>query len=187
MSNDKKERIIEAATASFTQYGFKGTTMDQIAKIAKVGKGTVYMYFDNKEQLFDEIIGQTLQQMVVAANEVLTEGRPFHENIRFFLESILAFRQNHSLIIKIVQEARDLQPMHVIETVEKIDRKIMDHLQKLIEKQVEKGEVFQQSPEFLAFLLFKVYILLISEWEKNHPPLTTEQISDVLRKQFLSL
>ena len=49
MSADKRERIIEAATQSFSEYGFKGTTMDRVARIAKVGKGTVYVFFKNKD------------------------------------------------------------------------------------------------------------------------------------------
>ena len=59
----------------------------------------------------------------------------------------------------------------------------MTYLQKLIEKQIETGEKLQYDSEFLAFLLFKIYILLISDWEKNHPPLTSEQISDILQRQ----
>ena len=183
MSTDKKERIIEAATTSFGEYGFRGTTMDQVAKIAKVGKGTVYKHFDTKEQLFDEIVDLALEHMIVAANNALHDDLPFCENIRYVLDAILSFRQNHALIIKIVQEARDIQTFHVIETVEKIDQKIIGYLQNLIEQQIEKGETFQQNPEFLAFLLFKIYILLISEWEKKHAPLTSEQILEILQRQ----
>ena len=40
------------------------------------------------------------------------------------LDAILTFRQNHSLIIKIIQEARDIQTVHVIETVEKSTKKL---------------------------------------------------------------
>lgn len=183
MSTDKKERIMEAATASFSQFGFKGTTMDSVAKIAKVGKGTVYTYFENKEELFDEIVDQAIKQMMSAANSALKEDLPFYENITYVLEAILSFRQNHSLIIKLVQEARDIQTLHVIETVEKIDQEIINYLKNLIEQQIENGETFQQDSEILAFLLFKMYLLLISDWEKNHPPLSSDKITEILRRQ----
>lgn len=183
MNNDKKNRILEAATTSFSQFGFKGTTIDSVAKIAKVGKGTVYTYFENKEELFGEIVDQALKQMMNVANKSIKDGFPFYENIRFVLETILTFRQNHSLIIKIVQEARDIQTSHVIETVEKMDQKIIDYIKKLIQQQIEKGETIKQDPEFLAFLLFKIYLLLISDWEKNHPPLPSDKITEILQKQ----
>ncbi|KGR85088.1 AcrR family transcriptional regulator [Lysinibacillus composti] len=183
MIEEKKERIIEAATTSFSQFGFKGTTMDSVAKIAKVGKGTVYTYFDNKEDLFDEIVDSTIKQMMNVANKAIKPGLPFHENIRHVLEAILAFRQSHSLIMKIVQEARDIQTVHVIKTIEKIDQKIIDYLKNLIQEQIKTGENIQQDPEFLAFILFKTYILLISDWERNHPSLDSSKITEVLQRQ----
>ena len=48
---------------------------------------------------------------------------------------------------------------------------------------MEKGEVFHQDSEFLAFLLFKMYLLLISDWEKYHPPLSSDKIMEILQRQ----
>ena len=56
MSIDRKKLILEAATKSFSLFGYKATTMDQVAKIANVGKGTIYTFYENKEQLFKEIV-----------------------------------------------------------------------------------------------------------------------------------
>ena len=55
MMIDRRQEIIAAATKSFTLFGYKATTMDQVAKIANVGKGTIYTFFSNKEELFQEI------------------------------------------------------------------------------------------------------------------------------------
>ena len=53
---DRKQEILEAATKSFSLFGYKATTMEQVAKIANVGKGTIYTFFENKEVLFQEIV-----------------------------------------------------------------------------------------------------------------------------------
>lgn len=52
---DRRQEILEAAARSFTLFGYKATTMEQVAKIANVGKGTIYTFFANKEILFQEI------------------------------------------------------------------------------------------------------------------------------------
>ena len=52
----KKEQIMEAALAVFSQKGFHLTKIEEIAQQAGVGKGTVYEYFSSKETLFKEII-----------------------------------------------------------------------------------------------------------------------------------
>lgn len=49
MSIDRKRQIIEAATKSFSLFGYKATTMEQIAKLANVGKGTIYTFLKTKK------------------------------------------------------------------------------------------------------------------------------------------
>ncbi|MER2090772.1 MAG: helix-turn-helix domain-containing protein, partial [Sporosarcina sp.] len=44
---DRRQVILEAAAKSFSLFGYKATTMDQVAKIANVGKGTIYTFFAN--------------------------------------------------------------------------------------------------------------------------------------------
>lgn len=49
---DKQQAILDAAIKVFAQHGFRNTDVDVIAREAGVGKGTVYRYFGNKQQLF---------------------------------------------------------------------------------------------------------------------------------------
>ena len=44
-------KILDAAERRLLHYGFKKTTIDEIAADAGVGKGTVYLYFDSKEEI----------------------------------------------------------------------------------------------------------------------------------------
>jgi AcrR family transcriptional regulator len=46
-----RQAIIDAARNRFLHYGYKKTTIDEIALDAGIGKGTVYLYFDNKEDI----------------------------------------------------------------------------------------------------------------------------------------
>jgi AcrR family transcriptional regulator len=55
MSCATRQSILEAARSRFLHYGFKKTTIDEIAVDAGVGKGTVYLYFDSKEDLLTTI------------------------------------------------------------------------------------------------------------------------------------
>jgi AcrR family transcriptional regulator len=47
----KRSALISAAVSAFTEHGFAATTIGQIADIAGIGKGTVYLYFPSKEDL----------------------------------------------------------------------------------------------------------------------------------------
>ncbi len=49
MTIDRKGEILDAATLVFGKFGFHGATMEEIAKEAGIGKGTIYGYFSSKE------------------------------------------------------------------------------------------------------------------------------------------
>ena len=56
----KRRAILEAATATFLDHGYLGTSMDEIAAAAGVSKQTVYKHFADKQSLFTEIVTSTV-------------------------------------------------------------------------------------------------------------------------------
>jgi AcrR family transcriptional regulator len=52
----KRRQILDGARAVFLAQGFDAASMGEIARAAGVSKGTLYVYFQNKEQLFEEIV-----------------------------------------------------------------------------------------------------------------------------------
>jgi len=54
--NAKRRQIVQGARATFLARGFDAASMSDIARAAGVSKGTLYVYFDNKEQLFEAIV-----------------------------------------------------------------------------------------------------------------------------------
>ncbi len=56
----KQAMIFEAAFEQFAEKGFSATRLDDVAAGAGVAKGTLYLYFDSKEDLFKKVVEQTL-------------------------------------------------------------------------------------------------------------------------------
>ena len=54
----KRRQIVEGARQVFLAQGFDAASMGEIARVAGVSKGTLYVYFENKEELFDAIVGK---------------------------------------------------------------------------------------------------------------------------------
>ena len=72
VSANKRRAILAAAEAVFFEYGYVGSSMDQIAATAKVAKQTVYKHFADKERLFIEIVTATVNEISdPVAEEVL--------------------------------------------------------------------------------------------------------------------
>ena len=95
---DRKQEIIDAATKSFSLFGYKATTMDQVAKIANVGKGTIYTFFDNKEVLFQEIVIRMITEMKQEATIVMIEGNIFSRKCTCGIDENVRISRNTSII-----------------------------------------------------------------------------------------
>ncbi|MEK5502711.1 TetR/AcrR family transcriptional regulator [Bacillus sp. FSL M8-0168] len=181
MTIDRKALIIDAATKSFTQFGYKATTMDLVAKLANVGKGTIYTFFKNKEELFDEIISSLLMEMKQTADNAIDPDLPFHENAHRALIAIMEYRKRHQLTIKIFQEGAELGTHAVREVIEKFEHMIISYIEKKIKEAIKNGDIKPCNPELNAFVIFKLYIALIFDWEKHHEPLKKEEIAETLK------
>lgn len=89
--DDKRNMIISVAEQMYAHFGFKRTTMEEIAKKARIGKSTLYYYFKSKEEIFAEMIQKglliTKQKLSGAINEATTP----QEKIRNYVLT----RMNH--------------------------------------------------------------------------------------------
>jgi len=69
---DVKNRIIEVAQDIFKRYGFRKSTMDEIAAAAGKGKSTLYHYFKSKEEVFAAVIEKESNTMFRELNKIIT-------------------------------------------------------------------------------------------------------------------
>ena len=56
MDPAKRDQILDGATKVFLESGFDAASMNDICRVAGVSKGTIYVYFANKEDLFEALI-----------------------------------------------------------------------------------------------------------------------------------
>jgi AcrR family transcriptional regulator len=80
-----RQRILDASRVAFAERGL-GVSMDEIARQAGVGVGTVYRRFPDKEELIEALFLDGLAEIVAVAKEALTRDDPW-EGLVFFLES----------------------------------------------------------------------------------------------------
>lgn len=65
-STETKRRLLAAATEEFARYGLAGARVDRIAEAAGANKRLLYVYFGDKEQLFDRVVADRLGAMLAA-------------------------------------------------------------------------------------------------------------------------
>lgn len=100
--DEKREAIVAAAAEVFARQGYRAATMDRISREAGIAKGTTYLYFKSKSELFlavfDWFVDQTLGQAQAAADP--EEGR-IVERLELFMQETL----------EALEEVRDIFPL----------------------------------------------------------------------------
>ena len=86
-AEEREAQIIEAAFTAFGAAGFDETRLEDIARLAGVAKGTIYLYFPNKEALFREMIRRTVVVRLDALEAAPRDADPladFHRVVRTY-------------------------------------------------------------------------------------------------------
>lgn len=176
----KKEQIIEAARKLFHQFGFKKVSMDEIAVEAGVTKKTIYMYFKSKEELLKYFIEEELQNMKAIIEEVEKKNMEFFETVTEGIYKLLQYKKKKDFLNIISKEAEWLKNPIIIKNLHLIDEQILNYIKQKLEDAKNKGNIYYDDLEVTAFLVYKMYIALIFEWDENNKKLPEEKIAKTI-------
>lgn len=183
---NKKDEVINAARDLFTKYGYKKVSMDEIAKEAGVTKKTIYMYFSSKEELLKYFIQEEITNMEEIVEEVEANNTDPFEAVNQAIYKILQYRKHQDFLNIIAKEAEWLRNPVIIESLNLIDNKIQNYIRTKLQSAKEKGFIEYKDLDVTTFLIYKMYIALIIEWNPKDKELNeqmiAETISDILKK-----
>ncbi|MET3106662.1 AcrR family transcriptional regulator [Oxalobacteraceae bacterium GrIS 2.11] len=69
----RPKELLSAALDAFVEHGFAATKLEQVARNAGVSKGTLYLYFENKDDLFKAVVRETIVPNIEQAENLLIE------------------------------------------------------------------------------------------------------------------
>ena len=102
---DKRGRLLAAASGVFARRGFRGATIDEIAAAAGVAKGTVYLYFASKEDLFFALFEHMTQRALAATlDPAQMNARSAAERIETIFFSLAADLDGQEAMIPLMLE-----------------------------------------------------------------------------------
>ena len=68
-----RDKIIDVATKLFSRFGFHKTSMDEIAKISRKAKGSLYYHFDSKEDLFRQVVSEEFDKLRINLSVIIED------------------------------------------------------------------------------------------------------------------
>lgn len=179
----KEKQIIEAARMLFNKYGFKKVTMDEIAREANVTKRTVYSYFSSKEELFKCIINEELENMKKIVEDVEAENlkngnQDFYGTVHQGIYKLLKYINKRKFLKNLVNEAEILKNPIIIENLKVIDSEVQNYIKQKLQDAINKGYIKVKDVDIVAFLIYKMYIALMFDWNENNKRLDENIIAD---------
>lgn len=166
---EKQERraaIMAAAEQVIVQKGFAEASIDGIAREAGLAAGTVYLYFPNKEALFQELWCNKVRLLNDAVLAEIRNVRPFRECLRAIVRAMLLHFEEHRGFFEIFVRARMDMCRGVSETqgVLKEIQNGMDQLTRWIRTAQRAKELGAGEPRLLAVALRGLVFQFTRDW-----------------------
>ena len=179
---DTRRRILMAGLEAFTARGFEHCTIDEIARAAGVGKGTVYNYFRAKEDLVVSFMVDVERQTQAKVAALAQRRGSAASVLTRFIESQLALKAPHYRFVRLFLAQLAGTATHADTWVREASTALDPALVQLFEKLQQRGLVRTDVDIATLVGAFKVMQLgLMSLWALEGPPWTG--MGDVIRQQ----
>ena len=155
---DRRDQILEAANECFTQLGIQRTSVQDVARMANVSRGTVYRYFEDRTVLIDAAIefgAQKFYQMVAAA---MAKKATLAEKLGAMAETHARILLDHRTRNRLMADDAELM-RHMIADGDSAIQRTTEFLVPYVREAQERGEVgsgvdVKAASEWLARIIY---------------------------------
>jgi AcrR family transcriptional regulator len=155
----RRRQIIEAAKRVFFAQGFRSTTMDMVAKEAALAKGTLYLYFNTKEELYISLVEEGFILLHDRFAKLPKRGLTFEDFMWAMMDSYIQFTIEHPDLFGVVTVLNSAEMPKsvrddVIDRLREKELYMLADITKMIEKAQRDGELTTEIPtkEMLAMI-----------------------------------
>ena len=186
-SQDKRQRIMRAAEQLFTSCRYHEITTDDIAREAKVGKGTIYRLFEDKDDLFFQTAAMGFAELCRLLEEPTrrtSEDDCFRDELVHACRQIGEFFAQRRQLFRMMQSEEGRMPWcrgKLREKWQERRRALVEAMAAILQRGVAEGHVRQDiPPNVLATMLLALLRARSRELaEQGEPALDHEQVIDL--------
>ena len=138
----RRNEIISAAKKIFASKGYDATSMDEIAKQAQLAKGTLYLYFDSKDAIYQAVVQYALNKLSALTEEHVNQQPGFPAKLAAFISIRIAFWHEHQQLYRIILSI-NREGQHRKRSIA-WQQQAVQYLRDLYEQAANAGEIPQQ-------------------------------------------
>lgn len=147
------EKVLDAAARLFGTQRFHEVRMEDVAAEADVAKGTIYRYFEDKEELYLALLARSSSQFTAEVEGIVTGDDSARHRLEGVAATIITFFDHHPHLLDLIQRAEVMQRPGVEFPWEEARQRLFRAVTSLFEEGKERGEFTIRDPA-MALLMF---------------------------------
>lgn len=188
--SQKRQDILISARALFKDKGFHNTKMEDIAQAAGVGKGTLYEYFENKQDIFDEACIEYVDLIIDNINNICKMNNTFEEKLLIlFKEKLKMESELANMSIDIILSSKNIISEKTVKTIIRKISEMYCLINSIIDQGKEEGVVIKNiESEILSCMIVGTMneYLRLKLHKKEYDIKEDDVIFDLLYNGFVS-
>jgi AcrR family transcriptional regulator len=150
-----RKRILAAAEQRFAAFGYRRTGIAEIARDAGVAPGTLYRYFENKEEIFRAVMRDGLASWLDTARRVLAQPGTAIERLERLAQASIEFNRENSLVNSVYRRDGEIIFAPLLEELhEHLITQNVAMIADVIRDGIREGTLRDVDPGCAAFILF---------------------------------
>ena len=160
----RRKEILQAAWEVFASKDYDSATVDEIAEAAELSKGTLYLYFQNKADLFFSTLEMGIERVFSIVHEVVSSNDDPVNGLKEMIKHLLYFFEENEGFFKILFSERSHFDLRAeVEEIREFKKRMMDMasdgfkvISDYVQHGIDMGVLRQVDPGDVAFLLMEI-------------------------------
>ena len=160
---DSKERVLNVASKLFSEFGFLGVSMGDIARELNVSKAALYYHFNSKKELYLQVLDRSFNMLIKTINREVANAKSSNEIIVRLIQGYLSFGlKEKNLIRSLLLKTPDMDS-EIMNHIVTLRKKINCQFQNFFEAALKKDFTAKIDLKFISSSLLGIMDRLISE------------------------
>jgi AcrR family transcriptional regulator len=164
----RRKQIMEKAKALFAEKGYHPVTVEEVADACGVAKGTLYLYFDSKADLFIEIFVEAHREIIEQIRKIIDSEKGFEELISEIFDYFEKFIRGDGFFSRFGKVQKGMRGANIpIECMQKINESIAEIVESLEEEAVSLLKEYLPQSKLNFNDVYEIIVSLILAIEES--------------------
>jgi AcrR family transcriptional regulator len=159
-----RERILDAALASFGRRGYEATSLDKLAAALGLTKQTILHHFGSKDRLLDAVLDRSATELADVLEAALATAGPGFERVEALVRAVFRLAARRPELLGLLREVSRLGPPATDRLMGALDP-LVDRARAFLEAEMDAGNVRRQDARLLLLSTYSTVIGVATEVE----------------------